>query len=500
MNYIQKTPNCKQNQKKSSKLSNIVKNNNIDISCDSSSLVNREIGCQTSNYSHIYKKFLRKHIAQYALAVGNITDKPLEKRRLSKVLSKAEYKLKLKNDEKLKTINRTLCSCGRDMHFKNENRIVDIKETDTARRLKGLKSCGNNSACPVCASKLSFVRGNQLKELMTAGRNNGRSYMMIVTTISHKPLEPLETTLNQVIDMSRYIHRHKEVRKFKKLTKCRFVHGGLENMVSFKNGLLDWHPHKNYLLDFDISINEVMEILGLETELELRMYVSRLFTKIGQIYLDENGIKKTLLPPKYEPAERTVTTKDGKSRLKKIIVIKGGVSASLEFDSKYIAKWGLDAEMTASVHKDGRFNESFHPFVLLDFIDEKNKDITDKQKYQCIKAFEEFVLASKGKWWFYFGKGAVAFYNENYGTEIKVKKDKEELLTLEDNGDLIYSLSEEEWLDFQPTPKKIGYALSLLTRKDVLEYIYTEIENNRIKISEKYNCRISTYLNKRKKE
>jgi hypothetical protein len=430
-------------------------------------LGNREID---KRYANIYKKYLRKHIAQYALTVGNTEDKSLEKRRLQKHLLNAEFKLKRKNDAILKKINQTLCSCGRDTHFQNVSGVVDIKETATTRRLKGLKSCGNNSACPVCASKLSAVRGNQLKQLMDVGRKNGRSYMMIVSTIQHTPNEVLEITLNQVIDMSNFIFNQREYKKFKKLTKCRFVHGGLENMVSFKNGLLDWHPHKNYLLDFDISIEEVIKNLGLSNELELRMYVSRMMTSLGQKYLDKNGIEKTLLFPRFEP--------DLKS---KRIYIKAGVSASLEFDDGYIAKWGLDAEMTSGIYKDGRFSESFHPFNLLDFIHQDNQETTKEQKYQCIKAFQEFVLASKGKWWFYFGRGAVAYYNELYGAGLKVKKDDEELLTLEDDGELIYFLSNQEWLDFEPTPKKVGFALSLSTRQDVLEYIFEHIESNRIK-------------------
>ncbi len=440
------------------------------FSSDVALLGNREIG---SRYANTYKKYNRKHIAQYALTVG-VTEGYIKSKK-SNPNSKQNRGLKnsLSFSKTIKTINKTLCSCGRDPHFMNDKKIVDIKETSTTRRLKGLKSCGNNSACPVCASKLSSIRGNQLKELMSAGRENGRSYMMVVTTIPHKPKEPLNATLNQVIDMSRYIFKQREYTKFKEVSKCRFVHGGLENMVSFKNGLVDWHPHKNYLLDFDISINEVLKNLGLDTELELRMYVSRMMTSLGQRYLDKNGIEKTLLPPFIQQQKKTFR-----------IDVKGGVSASLEFDDGYIAKWGLDAEMTSGIYKDGRFSESFHPFNLLDFISDENQEITDKQKHQCIMAFQEFVVASKGKWWFYFGRGAVDYYNDNYGTELKVKKDEEELLALEDNGELIYFLDYHEWLDFKPTPRKIGFALSLPTRKDVLEYIYEHIENNRIREKE----------------
>ena len=459
-------------------------------------LVNREIGWQESK---LYQKFNRKHIAQYSLTVGNITDNSLEKRRLKKHLSEAEFNLKVKNDKKIKKINQTLCSCGRDIHYKNEEKIVDLKEFEKRKRFKGLKSCGNNAACPECAAKLSAIRGNQLKELMEVGRDNGRSYIQVVTTIPHQPIEALSPNLNLVIDMSRYIFQDREWRKFKEMTKCRFVHGGLENMVSFKNGQIDWHPHKNYLLDFDISIDEVKEILGIESDLKLSMYISQLLTSIAQKYLNKKGIEKTLLTPRYELNTATNKTQ-----------VKAGVVATLDFRDDYIAKWGLDAEMTAGIYKNGRFDgsideegnykQSFHPFALLDFIDENNKETSENFKYQCNKAFQEFVLASHGKWWFYFAKYSVDYYNENYGSEIKVVKDEEELLLLEDKGDLFYTLSEEEWLFFEANPRKIGFVYTRKTRDEAIHYIYDEIEKNRIKTAEKHNCRISTYLNKRKKE
>ena len=484
MNYTQNKSSCEVNSiqiiDKSQKISNIINKSSKKeeaksfafVSTSSALLGNREIGKPNSKFEHIYKKYLRKQISQYALTVGNTKKIDKYKKDGKSCLPKNKINGNLSFKKTIKTINKTLCSCGRDTHFMNDKKIVDIKESGSSRRLKGLKSCGNNSACPVCASKLSAIRGNQLKELMEAGRKNSRSYMMVVSTIPHQPKEALEITLNQVIDMSRYIFNSKEYKAFKKISQCRFVHGGLENMVSFKNGLVDWHPHKNYLLDFDVSIPIVLKNLGLDYEIELRMYVSKMMTKVGQRYLDRNNINKTLLTPFLQQEKSN-------NRLH----VKAGVSASLEFDDSYIAKWGLDAEMTSGIYKDGRFSESFHPFNLLDFIHNENIETTKEQKYQCIKAFQEFVVASKGKWWFYFGRGAIAFYNENYNTELKVKKDEEELLSLEDDGELIYFLEHQEWLDFEPNPKKIGYALSLPTKKEVLEFIYEHIEANRIKKS-----------------
>ena len=483
MNYTQKKSFCKLKSSQNQKISINLNQNSMKQKEGSSAslsdsavlLVNREIGSEAQK---IRLKFKKKHIAQYALTVGNTEDNYLEKRRQKKLLSNAEFKLKEQNDSKIKKINQSLCSCGRDPHFMNLDKNVEIKEKKNGKKhLKGLKSCGNNAACPDCAAKLSSIRGNQLKELMTVGRENGRSYIQVTTTIPHKPKESLFDTLPQVEEMSTYIFRRDEWKQFKDITKCRFVHGGLENMVSFKNGQVDWHPHKNYLLDFDISINEVMKALDKSSEIELCFYISELMTNLGQKYLDLKKIDKRLLDVHYDVNKKTNNP-----------VIKGGVVAVAEFKDDYITKWGLDAEMTAGIYKNGRFDgsideegqlkKSFHPHMLLEFIDKDNKDTNERFKYQCIKAFQEFVLASHRKHWFYFAKGAVSYYNKNYGSEIKVKKDKDELATLEDKGKLLKKIYFEEWKLFQVDPIKHGILITQKTKMDVMLYFESEMQKN----------------------
>jgi len=475
MNYTKNLASCKQNLQTFKYIDENALNAIDENALNASLLVNREIGFKAQK---IRLKFKKKNIAQYALTVGNVEDNYLEKRRQKKLLFNAEFKLKAKNDSILKKINQSLCSCGRDPHFMNVDKSVEVKEDKNGKKhLKGLKSCGNNAACPVCAAKLSTIRSNQLKELMAVGRKNGRSYIQVTMTIPHQPKESLFDTLPQVEEMSRYIFARPEWKQFKELTKCRFVHGGLENMVSFKNGQVDWHPHKNYLLDFDMPINEVMEVLGKSFKIELCFYISQLMTNLGQKYLDFKKIDKQLLDVHYGVNKKTNNP-----------VIKGGVVAIAEFKDDYIAKWGLDAEMTAGIYKNGRFDgsvddegqlkKSFHPHTLLEFIDQDNNETDEKFKYQCIMAFQEFVLASYRKHWFYFAKGAVIYYNENYGSEIKVKKDKDELVTLEDQGKRLKKIYFAEWQLFKVDPIKYGILITQKTKMDVMLYLESEMQKN----------------------
>ena len=436
-----------------------------------SSLGNREVGKRNVD---IYKKYLRKQIAQFALTVGNKRVSSSSKKRDKSKLTKAQFQDSLRFAETMKSINKSLCSCGRDTHYVNESGAVELKKSSSNKyQLKGLKSCGNNASCPVCASKLSFIRGNDLAKLIEVGKENNRSYAMIVTTIPHKPLEKLEITLQQVVDMSRYMFNDRQWKEFKKITQCRFIHGGLENMVSFKNHQIDWHPHKNYLLDFDIPLPEVFRVLGLRDDLAFRLYVSKMLVEIGQKYLKKEKIKKKLLPVKMVQTPET------------LVQVKGGVTCSTHFDKKYITKWGLDAEMTGGIYKEGRYEGgSFHPFGLLDMIDAENQEVGEKQRYQATMAFQEFVVASRGKQWFYFGKGAVKYYNEKYFAEIKVNPDDEALAQMADDAKLLFLFDNYSWLNFKSTPKKIYRAFSMKSDAEVIQSFLDEIEKN--KSSEKW--------------
>ena len=259
-------------------------------------LVNREIG---SRFQNIWLKYHRKQIAQYTLTVGNMSGIFLKKNEKKTRLSRVEFNTRLSFRKTIKTINKSLCSCCRDPHFQNIGGIVDIKQDieKNSRRLKGLKSCGSNSACPVCASKLSSVRGNQLNSFLNVGRENNRSYLMIVVTIPHQKNEPLDFLLNNVIEMCRYIFKQRDFIDFKKMSGCRFVHGGLENMISLKNNQINWHPHKNYILDFDFDFETALKNCGFDNYVDLIWYLSDLMTGLGQKYLNKNKIEKKLLSP-----------------------------------------------------------------------------------------------------------------------------------------------------------------------------------------------------------
>ena len=102
-NYTQIKSSCKINHfkitDKFNNLSNIAKKSSKNMQgsitdtpeYSSASLVNREIRKPEPKINTSYIRYFNKHIAQYALTVGNISDNELEKRRQKKNLNLAEF-------------------------------------------------------------------------------------------------------------------------------------------------------------------------------------------------------------------------------------------------------------------------------------------------------------------------------------------------------------------------------------------------------------------------
>ena len=91
-----------------------VKNKDFDVS-KSFSLGNREIGKRSKN---IYLKYLRKQIASYALTVGITEDFIKRKKSISSTRKNKGFKTHLSFGQILKSINKSLCSCGRGLGFR----------------------------------------------------------------------------------------------------------------------------------------------------------------------------------------------------------------------------------------------------------------------------------------------------------------------------------------------------------------------------------------------
>ena len=103
------------------------------------------------------------------------------------------------------------------------------------------------------------------------------------------------------------------------------------------------------------------------------------------------------------------------------------------FANNYVAKWGLEDEMTRGTSRRAKQGET--PFDLLRAV------LADKNDKQAAALFAEFAKAFKGKRQLSWSNGLKAKFN-------LVEKDDEELAAeLEDSAELLGLISPDEWRD-----------------------------------------------------
>lgn len=119
-----------------------------------------------------------------------------------------------------------------------------------------LMTCGSIWLCPVCASKISERRKNELVK----GFENWRGGLVMITlTLSHKSNESLSEILKK-LDRSYKLLTHG--RKWQELKNRFKIRGSVSNMeITF--GSNGWHPHKHivFLVDNEFVYKSMGEVL-----------------------------------------------------------------------------------------------------------------------------------------------------------------------------------------------------------------------------------------------
>ncbi len=285
---------------------------------------------------------------------------------------------------------------------------------------------------------------------------------MVVLTIQHKPNQDLKDLMLILDDLRSYIQQHRTFREFKEKYGLRYIHTGLELTMSIKYNLKDFHPHNNFVFDFDKNPDL--------TELELSKFI---YDLIAFRASEKHGI--TLKSPYTEVVKKQIVFQDGIRILKDVVQIKGGVSATYDFKEEYPTKFGLAEEVTLAMYKKGDIKGSFHPFQLLDYL--KFFELDDKTKKLLIEMYREYALAFRGKTLFRFGRGAVDYYIKHYGFVVDVKDDIKEIEESTFVGDVILEIPIIDWFKFKATDMQIATILQL-PKELIKDYIYTRIENN----------------------
>ncbi|MGE6579380.1 protein rep [Paenibacillus xylanexedens] len=262
----------------------------------------------------------------------------------------------------------------------------------------GLMVCGSVWVCPVCASKISERRRQELKTAFKAHLDTGGYCTMVTLTFSHSArdkLDELLLALGKAMQIFSRGKRHdnfrKEIGLIGKIRAFEITYG--------ENG---WHPHIHLLLMHDTEI-EPWDWSSMEDRL-YDMW-SGACAKSGLGTSREHGLKM------HDAAE--ASTYIGK------------------WGDLMDKRWGTDSEMTKANIKKGR-SGSMTPFDFLRVIVEDG-DLEYEGKYQ------EYAKATKGKQQLVWSPGLKDRYLIEDKTDEEVATEKVE------SADLLGILTWQDW-------------------------------------------------------
>lgn len=244
-----------------------------------------------------------------------------------------------------------VCNCLKRRIDKNKNRTVMFNENREKAQWGNLQRCGSIWSCPVCATQITEKRRAEMGQLIKFWGDQPDSDIKLMTlTFSHGQSEPLKVLLSK---LKHAIAMFFASRKFKELSEvCKIKYKVRSLEVTY--GSNGWHPHFHILL----MTNDV-EDLAFSYRDEL--------AKLWMHCCVSKGLKSPSM-------KHGLDIRDG------------------SYAQEYVAKWGLDYEMTKGNVKKGR-KESLSPFDLLQL------SIQDNEVHGKIpsKLWQEFAISMKGQ-------------------------------------------------------------------------------------------------------
>lgn len=241
-------------------------------------------------------------------------------------------------------------NCLKKRIDKNKNRTVMFNESREKAHWGNLQRCGSIWSCPVCAKQITEKRRDELNTLLGYWKKQENADIKLMTlTFSHSQNESLKSLTSRLKHAIKRFFGHRTFIHLSELCKIRFKVRSQE-ITYGSNG---WHPHFHILL------------LTQDTD-DLAFFYR---DKLAQLWITccENS---DLSAPSMQHG---LDIRDG------------------SYAEEYIAKWGIDYEMTKGHVKRGRKN-SLTPFDLL------QKSIEDEDYFlkKPSKLFQEFAISMKG--------------------------------------------------------------------------------------------------------
>jgi hypothetical protein len=265
----------------------------------------------------------------------------------------------------------------------------------------GLQTCGSVWACPVCSAKISSRRRVEIIAAMAAHKALGGCMNLLTLTAPHQRHDKLDDLLVKQAVALKYFYKDFSVNKvfsemglIGQIRALEVTHGRLR---ASNNG---WHPHYH-----------ILQFAGLGPDLSpsapflMDEWASRLYTRWAACC-----VRAGLGSPSQEHGLR----------------LHDGSAAST-----YVAKWGLEDEMTKGHTK--KANQGETPYDLLRAVLANPKD------KQARALFAEFADVFKGKRQLYWSAGLKKRY------AIGESSDEELSFQMEDYAVLLGTITVEQW-------------------------------------------------------
>lgn len=235
-----------------------------------------------------------------------------------------------------------------------------------------VQRCGSVWTCPFCARKITEGRRAEMKTAVDAWQKKGGYVYLVTLTNSHHKGDNLPDLLKGQARAKQKLWEKTKVKNMMKALGCV----GRITATEVTYGNHGWHPHYHLLVFFDHQID-----------------TGALQTFLGLEWIEACRKAKLKLPS----LEHGVDVQKGK-RL-----------------SDYVAKWGIEEEMTKGHVKKGK-KDSLTPFDLL-------RQSEDNPQYRHL--FKVFADAFKGKAQLHWTKGLKALLSVSNRTDEELAEETE---------------------------------------------------------------------------
>ena len=268
---------------------------------------------------------------------------------------------------------------------------------------KGLQTCGSVWRCPVCSAKIAERRRLEIIQAMDAHKLAGGCVNLLTLTCPHQVKDNLADLLaNQAKALNRFWNDRQvkavlaEMGTLGQIRALEVTHGRLSPQ---NNG---WHPHYHVMLFQGSGVDLARFDQAQMTDWRVRLYVQWAKACKG------SGLGE----PSYQHGLR----------------LDNGDKAA-----QYVAKWGLEDELTKGHTKKALHGET--PFDFLRAI------VADKADKQAAALFVEFAKTFEGKRQLHWSKGLKKLY------QVKEKTDDALAAETDDKARLLGMITLDQWRD-----------------------------------------------------